>query len=155
MIKFTPTTPDDRRQIQDWLSSDPYHCAGADTTTTEWWLTGTDCLVAGCIEDASGPAMYFRMDKEGDLVRLHCQFAPVDSVNKLRVVRVIKEAMPKLEFLAKSKGGKGFVFESTSLMLIRFMHRLGFEPRLDKENDYVQMFSGESPCVDRAEHRPE
>ena len=140
MIKFTPTTLDDQPQICDWIKSDPYHCQGVDATMPGWWVTGSDCLVAGCIEDASGPAMYFRMDKENGLVRLHTQFAPVSQVNKLRVVRVIKEAMPALEILAKSKGGKGFVFESTSLTLTGFMRRLGFEPVLDGRDDYVKMF---------------
>jgi len=138
MIKFTSTLPDDQPQILRWALADPYHCAKASIDGPGWWLTGQGVL-SGCIEDAGGPTMYFRFDLEGELVRLHTQFAPENEVTKTRVIRVISRAIPALAFKAKQEGAKGFVFESVSPLLIRFMDRMGFKS-VENTNDYIFMF---------------
>ena len=139
MIKFTSTLLDDQSQILRWALHDPYHCSGIDSTGPGWWLTGSDSLVAGCIEDERGPVMYYRFDLEkNDLVRMHTQFAPPDEVSPLRVIRSIRQAMQVFIIDGKQKGAKGFIFQSTSPTLIRFMATLGFEPF--ENDDYLLLF---------------
>src|SRR4029077_1466388 len=139
MIKMTPTIADDQPQINDWMLKDPYHCRLVDVSEKGWWLTGCDSLLAGCIEDSSGPVVYFRLDKVQDkLVRMHIQFAPLEQVSKSRTARVILQALPVFQELATQNGAEGFVFESVSEPLIKFMGVLGF--KLEKDNDYVLMF---------------
>jgi len=140
MINFTPTLKDDEPQILEWTKADPYHFRGADTSSPSWWITGSDCLVACCIDDESGPVLYFRLDKEGEFVRMHVQFAPIDQVSKRRVISSISQAMPALQVMAQQNGGKGFVFQSVSSLLIRFMGHLGFKPRPNFEDDYLLLF---------------
>lgn len=140
MIKFTSTQVDDQPMILRWMESDPYHCINATITGSEWWLTGMG-LLSGCIEDAHGPAMFFRFDREDNLVRLHTQFGPENEVSKRRVVKVIMEALPALRTKALEYGGRGFIFESTSPLLIRFMYSIGFGPAdRDNVNDHIWIF---------------
>ena len=140
MINFTPTLPDDEPQILEWIKADVYHFLGADTSSPSWWITGSDCLVACCIDDESGPVLYFRLDKEGEFVRMHVQFAPLNEVSKRRVISSISQAMPALRVMAQQNEGKGFVFQSQSPLLIRFMGHLGFKSRPNFEDDYLLLF---------------
>lgn len=143
MIKFSETLLDDQPQILEWMRADSYHRDATDQGMPGWWVTGSDCLLAACIEDASGPVIYFRLDNtENDLIRMHVQFGPQNQVSKSRVARGIARAMPALKKVAQEKGAKGFVFESLSPGLIRFMGVLGFVPMPGKENvdDYVLRF---------------
>lgn len=139
MIKFTTTEVDDIPQIKDWAERDPFH---SDQKYPEWWLTGTKCFLAGCIEDDSGPVFYFRIDRDEELARLNIQFAPSDVVGKRRVAAALTEVFPNIKYLVWETGGdedfKGMVFESTSQPLIQFVESLGFCHR--GNNDYVLRF---------------
>ena len=140
MIKFSPTILDDQSTVLRWMTADPYHSSQATITGPGWWLTGQG-LLSGCIEDAHGPAMFFRFDREDNLVRLHTQFGPENEVSKRRVVKVIMEALPALRTKALEYGSRGFIFESTSPLLIRFMYSIGFGPAdKDNVNDHVWIF---------------
>jgi len=72
--------------------------------------------------------MYVRIDREGDLMRLHCQFAPGSEVNKKRVIRSLTWALPKMQHLAETNGMVGFIYKSSSPLLIQYMERqFGFQ----------------------------
>jgi hypothetical protein len=140
MITFSSSVVDDVQQIEDWTAADPYHQNQKDPF---WWLTGNDCLIAGCVEDESGPVLYFRFDEDEGFARLHTQFAPEDQVSKKRVAVAIFEAIPVISLVLKSDGLEGIVYESTSPSLIQFMSGMGFKPRPGgKEvlDDYVLVF---------------
>jgi hypothetical protein len=141
MIKFTPTTLDDRSQILRWATNDPYHSSKIAYTGPGWWVMGSDCLTAFCVEDDGGPVMYMRLDDEDNLIRFHTQFAPEDEVDKHRVIEAIKQGLPALELLAKQRGASGLIFESTSPNLIRFMSKAGFiNADRDCKDDYILVF---------------
>lgn len=135
-MKFSESTPNDIEQLTEWIKHDPYH---KDCLIPEWWLTG-DGLLSYCIQDSQGPTMYVRIDKENDLMRLHCQFAPETEVSKSRVVKSLLWALPRMEVFAKQQQLKGFVYKSTSPSLIQFMQiRFGFTP-IGSDNDYWKPF---------------
>lgn len=138
MIKFIPTSLDDQPQISEWLSEDP--SKKGDSIMPGWWVTGVECLMAGCAQDDCGPVVYLRFDRDGDFIRMHTIFAPEREVSKSRLARAITEAMPALGVMAVRNGGKGIVFESVSPKLIDFMGRFGFVPRPDCPNDFVWTF---------------
>ena len=141
MIKFVSTIADDQPQILEWAKADPYHSSKIEYSGPAWWLTGVEgSLLAGGVDDESGPVLYYRFDREGELVRMHCQFAPVEQVNKQRVVLAIQDAVATVSVLFKAQGYKGIVFESTSGSLIRFMNKLGFKPLVESPNDFVLVF---------------
>jgi len=138
MIRFIPTSLEDQPQICEWLSEDP--SKKGDPIMPGWWVTGANCVMAGCAQDEFGPVVYLRFDRDGDLIRMHTVFAPEAEVSKRRVAQAISQAMPALMGLAKKNGGKGIVFESVSSKLIDFMGRFGFVPRPNYFNDFVLMF---------------
>ena len=140
MINFSTSEIDDLPQIKEWMLQDPYHLHQIEISGPEWWLTGGDSLLAGCVSDEGGPVFYFRLDKDGELTRLHIQFAPPTQVPKKRIARGIIEAIPVWKIYAQSLGGKGLVFESTNPPLIKFGEKLGFKQRPDFPNDYVLDF---------------
>jgi len=73
--------------------------------------------------------MYVRLDKDEDLLRIHCQFAPESEVSRVRTVKSLMWAFPRMETVARQNNLKGFVYKSTSKMLIEFMERkFGFRP---------------------------
>ena len=139
MIKFVPAIETDLPQIQEWIDKDEDH---QNRMGAEWWLTGSDCVIAFCVDDDLGPTMYVRMDKEGELARMHTQFAPQDEVPKKRLIASLLEGFPRLAKIMKVMLFKGIVFESTSESLVKFMSTLGFKPMGGKENidDYVLVF---------------
>ena len=92
------------------------------------------------LRDSKGPTMYVRLDQEGDLMRLSTQFGPESEVSKLRVVKSLIWALPKMEYLAKQDQLRGFIYESTSKSLIEFMQKkFGFTP-VNNTDDYVLYF---------------
>jgi hypothetical protein len=134
-MKFTESTENDVRQLAEWIQNDPYH---RDCLDPYWWLTGQG-LLSFCIQDSNGPVMYVRLDKDGELLRLHTQFAPESEVSKLRVIKSILRSLPKIELIARAYGLKGFIFKSTSLSLINFMrNKFGFIPV--NSEDYQMLF---------------
>jgi hypothetical protein len=124
MMRFLPSIEQDTEQLSEWIGNDPYH---KDCLDPLWWLTGNGFL-AYCIQDEKGPTMYVRTDLENDLMRLHCQFAPEQEVNKKRVMKSLTWALPKMKSLAVEYGMIGFVYKSTSPLLIGYMERkFGFQ----------------------------
>jgi hypothetical protein len=137
MIKFTPAIVDDIAEIAEWINLDGDHQNKG--IPANWWLTGNDCITAGCIEDQSGPVMYLRIDAEGDFVRGHIQFGPESRVSKKRTALVLLEGLPAVALEMKKKGFKGILFESTCPSLIAFMNKLKFN-RVTDTNDYLLLF---------------
>jgi hypothetical protein len=134
-MKFTESTENDIEQLTEWIQNDPYH---QDCLDPYWWLTGQG-LLSFCIQDSNGPIMYVRLDRDGELLRFHTQFAPESEVSKLRVVKSIVRGLPKIELIARAYNLKGFIFKSTSLSLINFMkNKFGFIPV--NSEDYQMLF---------------
>lgn len=128
------TTETDLEQISSWTKEDEYH----QNDCPEWWLTGNGAL-SFRLDDEQGPVVYIRLD-EGDLYRLHCQFAPTSVVSRRRLVHGIVGILPHLVQHVREKEGKGLVFSSISPKLVRFMKNLGFEPSWEHYGEYVMMF---------------
>jgi hypothetical protein len=134
-MKFISSTERDIEQLSGWIQNDPYH---KDCLNPLWWLTGQGFL-AYCVWDDRGPTMYVRIDKEGDLMRLHCQFSPELEVSKRRVIRSLTWALPKMQILGEQHQMKGFVFRSVSPTLIAFMQKkFGFV--FVGRDDYKMLF---------------
>jgi hypothetical protein len=141
VIKFVTTIADDQPQIDEWMKADPYHFKNVDAAARGWWLTGAEgSMLAGGINDESGPVLYYRFDKEGDLARMHCQFPPPEQVEKRRIAQAISDALVVVGVKFQQDGLKGIIYESTSESLIRFMNKLGFKPCLESINDFVLLF---------------
>lgn len=123
MINFTTATPNDVPQIRDWIADDPYHF---HQDKPEWWL-GDGALLAFCLTDEEGPLTFVRLDAEGELVRIHTQFGPLEEVSKRRLVAGILEAMKVLCVYYQGQR-KGMVFNSVNPTLTAFMKKyLKFE----------------------------
>lgn len=118
-MRFTSSTLDDIEQLTEWIEHDPYH---KDCLDPLWWLTGQGVL-SYCIQDSRGPVFYARLDCENSFLRLHTQFAPLSEVSKLRVVKGLLWALPRMGLVAIQNECVAFIFKSTSPELIRFMER--------------------------------
>ena len=138
MINFTPTTYADRVQILQWITLDPYHTQDASEESVDLFLTDRDNLLSCAVKDEEGIVFYLQLRQEGELVRIGTQFGPEDQVSKKRVVEAIKDALVSTKVLVQSAGAEGFVYESTSHSLIKFMSSFGFVPH--KGNDYLWVF---------------
>lgn len=136
-MKFTESTESDIEQLSEWIKADPYH---KDCLNPYWWLTGNGGLLSYCLQDNRGPTMYVRLDKENDLLRLHTQFSPESEVSKLRVVKSLLWALPKMEVIAHENNLKGFIYKSVSPSLIDFMKKKFGFVSADSDNDYQMMF---------------
>lgn len=147
-MHFSPSTPDDIEQLTEWIKHDPYH---KDCLDPSWWLTGEGVL-SYCLQDSKGPTMYVRLDIDGRALRLHTQFAPLSEVSKLRVVKSLMWALPRMRPVAAQNGCNAFVFKSTSLDLIGFMERkFGFVSI--GGSDYSLPIDEVEPCVDPVANR--
>lgn len=124
MIKFIPSVKDDVVQIQEWTAVDPWH---QNQKQPEWWLTGSDAYVCGCVQDEVGPVVYIKVEEEETQFRLHCQFGPRREVGRKRLLLAMKEGLPPLLLHLLSKG-KDVVFNSSNPSLVRFMWSVGFKP---------------------------
>jgi hypothetical protein len=135
-MKFSPSTEQDTEQLSEWIKADidlPHR-----NVSPSWWLTGNGVL-SYCLQDFKGPTMYVRLDKDKDMMRLHCQFAPVSEVSRMRVARSLLFALPRMREIAKKNNLKGFVYTSTNSDLICFMQTcFGFIPF--GNDDYHLMF---------------
>ena len=141
MIEFSTSEIDDLPQIKEWMLQDPYHLHQIEISGPQWWLTGRDCLLAGCVSDEGGPVLYFRLDRDGELVRIHVQFAPLQQVSKKRIAPATIEAVKVWKLYAQQLGAYGVIYESTNPSLIKFCETwLGFEKHPERVNDYVSMF---------------
>ena len=131
---FKETTALDTERLERWIELDPYH-RGTDPL---FWMTGNG-LLSYRIDDAQGVTMYVRLDKNDNLLRLHTQFAPDTEVSKLRTVKGLIWALPKMETVARENNLDGYVFQSTSPSLILFMvKKFGFTPI--GNDDYQLLF---------------
>jgi hypothetical protein len=128
MINFTPTTYADRVQILQWITLDPYHTQDASEESVDLFLTDRDNLLSCAVKDEEGIVFYLQLRQEGELVRIGTQFGPEDQVSKKRVVEAIKDALVSTKVLVESAGAEGFVYESVSPSLIKFMSSFGFVP---------------------------
>ncbi len=135
-MKFESSTEQDIPQLQRWIDADLYHKNLFDPA---WWLTGNG-LLSYVVHDSEGPIMYARLDQEGSLARLYCQFAPESEVPKIRLVKGLLKTIPVIAEYCKQRHIEGIVFRSTSPTLIAFGRRVfEFKP-LDKDDDYVLYF---------------
>lgn len=136
-MKFTTSTEKDIDQLSNWIQSDPYH---RDCLDPYWWLTGNG-LLSFRMDDRDGPTMYVRMEEDNGLLRIHTQFAPESVVSKIRVIKTIIWGLPKMESTAVANGLNGFIYRSTSPVLVQFMQKkFGFAPVGD--DDYRMLFRG-------------
>lgn len=134
-MKFSSSGFDDIQQLSEWIAHDPYH---KDYLDPLWWLTGNGFL-SYCVQDDKGPTMYVRIDQEGDLMRVHCQFASESEVSKKRVIRSFAWGLPKMEYLGRQYKMTGFIYKSNSPLLIRYMEKhFGFQSV--GNDDYKLMF---------------
>lgn len=124
-------------QLTDWIKQDPYH---KDVSNPVWWLTGNGIL-SYRIDDSQGTTMYVRLEADNNMMRIHTQFGPDLQVSKLRVIKSLLWALPKMELVGKQFDLTGFVFQSTSPSLIKFMKiKFGFTPI--GNDDYSKPFEG-------------
>jgi hypothetical protein len=136
-MKFVASTERDIGQLSRWIQNDPYHKNYIDPI---WWLTGNG-LLSYCLYDSKGPTMYVRLDKDGDSLRLHCQFAPASEVSKMRVAKSLLQALPRMRKVATDNGLNAFVYKSVSPDLVSFMQTVfGFVPV--GNDDYKLQFEG-------------
>ena len=138
MTKFVETTLEDIPLLESWIAADPYH---VNKDTASWWLTGAQgSYLAFKLVDERGTVVFARFDREGDFLRQHGQFAPLDQVSEKRVAISYSECFPKLITQVKLDGIRGVVTESVSPKLVAFLcNRLGFVS--DVANDYKLTFS--------------
>ena len=120
-MKLTPSTQQDIPQLTQWIEHDPYHKNCLDPV---WWLTGVyGSLLSYRLDDDTGPICYVRLDPKDErgLIRLHTQFAPVEQVSRLRLVKQMLLCVPAMMYYCKQQQGAGLVFQSSSSLLINFM----------------------------------
>ena len=133
MLNFVTTTQEDLPLLKSWIDADVWH---QNKESVEWWLRG---YLSFKLVDDRGTTVFVRFDREGDLVRLHSQFAIPSEVSERRVAFSISEAIPRFIECAKVDGVKGIITESVSPKLVAFLTtRLGFAPA--EGNNYVLMF---------------
>jgi hypothetical protein len=133
VLNFETIKQEDLPQLKSWIDADSWHQTKEEV---EWWLRG---YISFKLVDERGPTVFVRFDLEGDLVRLHSQFATTSEVSEHRVALSISEAIPRFIECAKVDGVKGIITESVSPKLVAFLTtRLGFAPA--EGNNYVLMF---------------
>ena len=121
-MKLTTSDLNDVPQIQEWIAADPYHKG----QHAEWWLTGNG-LLSFCLQDDKGPLTFVRLEKAGEYVRIHTQFAPYEEVDKRRLLVGMVWCMEQLIALYRQSKA-GMIFDSISPQLIAFMDsRFGFK----------------------------
>lgn len=120
--------------LKSWIDADVWH---QNKEEVDWWLRG---YLSFKLVDERGTTVFVRFDREGDMVRLHSQFAIPSEVSEARVALSIMDAIPRFIECAKVDGVKGIVTESVSPKLVAFLQtRLGFEYS-GAGNDYVLKF---------------
>lgn len=140
MIHFSVSLESDIPQLAEWASIDPYHFHQGQP---EWWLTGVEgSLLAFILTDERGPLTFVRLDREGEHVRIHTQFAPREEVSQRRLVAGMIQCLDVLVMRATVEGFKGMIFNSVSPSLIAFMgKRFGFKSV--GNDDYRLDFEGQ------------
>jgi hypothetical protein len=135
-MNLKTTTGRDVERLVRWTKLDPYHL---DHLDPDFWMTGAkNSLLCFCFCDTEGPVVYVRIDKEGNLCRLHTQFPPRDDVSKLRLVKAMLKCFLIVEHFCKQHG-EGIIFSSESDLLISFMIKK-FRFEAAGNNDYKLLF---------------
>jgi hypothetical protein len=135
MIKVKETTPQDVKQIREWIAADPFHAGDERWSQPELMMTGHGMLSC-CVQDDMGPVFYMKLQEDGDYVRVIVQFGPETAVSKRRVIKaLVYMAIPIMKGFAEGSEKRGVVFESYSPELIRFMDKQGFKP-VEGSNDF-------------------
>lgn len=130
-MSVRPVNPADKSVLAAWIANDPVH---AGVMTPDFFMDDKDaqCLV---FEDASGPAMYIRLDPASPTkVRAYVQFPDSrhNAISLTRAFQIVKDTLKKAGF-------NQLVFDSVSPSLIRFCkRRLGFVAA--GGNDYLATF---------------
>ena len=120
------TTSEHLPQIAAWIKADPFH-EKVSENNPEFLLTGNG-EISFRVEDKLGTVFFFRLDKEGDLLRWAGQFGPREEVSKRRlVIAMLREGLPFIIAFARKNGYKGVVFESVNPPLIAFLGKQGFK----------------------------
>lgn len=136
MSYFVPTTYDDEPLIQRWVDADPWHPEG---DPEHWWVIGG--YLHFKVMDEDGVVAFVRLDREGDLLRFHTKFAPVEEVNEKRVARAIINTISGVKPYAITDHVEGFIIASVAPKLVAFLCKnLGFKPDV---SDNVKMMFGE------------
>jgi hypothetical protein len=131
------STERDIDELLEWIIQDPHH---RDHVDPFFWLTGNGIL-SYKIVDSLGTTMYVRLEEDNKLMRIHTQFGPEEQVSKIRVIKSLLWALPKMELVGRKFDLEGFVFKSTSSSLIKFMtYKFGFTPM--GNDDYSKPFEG-------------
>ena len=139
-INFVPTVEEDLPLIKTWIDADPWH---PYKSAERWWLTAAiGSFIAFKLVDELGTVVFVRFDKEGNLIRMHGQFAPADQVSEKRVAKALLESIPRFILEIKTRGIIGIITESVSPRLVAFLcNRLGF--KLVVNDDYKLIFGEE------------
>ena len=135
-MELAQTLQQDITQITRWAEQDidPAH----RDIDPYWWLTGNGILCYKIV-DSQGVTMYVRTEADNNMLRLHTQFGPESQVSKIRVIKSLLWALPKMEVVGKQFELTGFVFRSQSELLINFMTlKFGFESL--SGDDYCKRF---------------
>lgn len=135
-MELVASTEQDIEQIKQWAEQDidPTH----RSVSPVWWITGNGILCYKIV-DSQGVTMYVRTEADNNMLRLHTQFGPESQVSKIRVIKSLLWALPKMEVVGKQFELTGFVFRSQSGSLIDFMTlKFGFESL--SGDDYCKRF---------------
>ncbi len=122
----------DLPRLAEWIAADQWHKGGP----AGWW-TSPESVVTARLDDDIGPVIYLRINRDGERVRLNLQFAPVSAVSKLRVARVLKNAIPRIINVMRHQS-IGVVFSSENPPLIGFGLKFGFKSI--GNNDFLYSF---------------
>lgn len=130
-MTFDETLPGDLERITRWTELDNFHTV----ILPKWWLTGNGDL-SFCVHDDEGPVFYVRVDREFKLLRMNCQFGPLEEVSKRRVIAGIKTVIDVIQSYAKGTAANGMILSSENPTLIKFLARMGFVPA-EQTGDFV------------------
>jgi hypothetical protein len=136
-VSFESSAEADSPQITTWTAVDG---SKSPSLPPEYWLTGSPgCILACCVKDEEGTVLYLRAEQEGNFVRFHTLFGPVDVVSQKRVALTLLEGFPRFSESMKPHG-IGLVMETRSESLAQFMTgKFGFA-RVEGTDDYCLLF---------------
>jgi hypothetical protein len=121
-IKFSGVSEEDLPRLTEWIAVDQWH----NGQPPLWWIC-PESVITARLDDEEGPAMYIRINRDGERVRLSTQFAPESIVSKKRVAIAVSDAFPRIAEVMRHQDATGIIFSSESPLLITFMERMGFK----------------------------
>jgi hypothetical protein len=138
MHTLLPSTEADLPELEAWSISDidSFHV----TIDPLFWLTGSNSFLALKVTDDEGDVLFVRFDREDSGLRMHTQFAPLETVSKKRVVSAILGTLPAFIEKAKTEGLTHITFMTTFPQLAAWMQlTLGFR-LVEGTDDYKLKF---------------